>query len=101
METHFDSRFSFNIWCGINGRHVIGPFVLEVHLTFEHYLRFLEDELRVLIGFPFLTRRERWLQQNGAFPHFGRQVTAFLNQLFKIAELGGSFHLVGHRGHLT
>jgi hypothetical protein len=31
---------------------------------------------------PLLTRQEMWLQQDGAPPNFGRQVTAFLNQHF-------------------
>jgi hypothetical protein len=40
-------------------------------------LSFLEDELPVLLEGLLYIRQE--LQQDGAPPHFGRQVTAFLN----------------------
>jgi len=48
-ETHFQSRFSVNVWRCVIGSQVIGPFVLEERLTSERYLRFLEDELPVLL----------------------------------------------------
>jgi hypothetical protein len=42
----------------------------------EVYFNFLQK------GLPLLTRQDGSLQQDGAPPHFGRQVTAFLNQHF-------------------
>jgi hypothetical protein len=65
----------------------------------EHYLHFLEDELPFLLEDVHLhIRPELWLQQHGASPHFGRQVTAFLSQHFQNL-LGGRLWLLGHYGH--
>jgi len=49
METHFQSCFSVDIWCGVIESQVIGPFVLEERLTSERYLRFLEGNLPMLL----------------------------------------------------
>jgi hypothetical protein len=86
-ETHFQSRFSVNIWCRVFGNQDIGPFVLEERLTSERYLRFLEDELPVLLGVPLRIRPQPWLQQDGG-SHFCRQATAFLNHRFRIHWTG-------------
>jgi hypothetical protein len=48
---------------------------------------------------PLLTRQEMWLQQDGAPPHFGRQVTAFFNQHFADRWIGRGGPGVGQRGH--
>jgi len=81
METHFHSRFSVNICCGIVGSQFIGPFVLEERLTSGRYLRLMEDDLPVLLDVRLHIRRELWLQQVGT-PHFHSRVTAFLDQNF-------------------
>jgi hypothetical protein len=49
MKTHFQDHLSVNIWCYVIGSQVIGPFVLEEHLTSKHYLHFLEGKLPVLL----------------------------------------------------
>jgi hypothetical protein len=78
-ETHSLSRFSVNVWCGVIGSQVMGPSELEERLTSESYLRFLEDELLMLLDdVPLHIRRELCLQQDGATNHFGRQVTEIL-----------------------
>jgi len=46
---HFKSRFPVNIFCDVVECQVIGPFALQERLTSERYLRFLEDELPVLL----------------------------------------------------
>jgi len=40
--------------------------------------------------------QEMWLQQDGASPHFGRQVTAIL----KAGRTDSRVQLLGHQGHL-
>jgi hypothetical protein len=42
----------------------------------------------VLLDVPLHIRRELWLQKDGAPPHFGRHVTAFLNQRFQSRWIG-------------
>jgi hypothetical protein len=86
---HFESRFSVDIWCGAIGSQVIGPFILEERLASDGYLRFLKVELSVLLeDVPLQIRRQLWLQQDGALRHFGRHVTAFLNQYFTNRSTG-------------
>jgi hypothetical protein len=53
------------------------PFVLEENLTSGHYLHLLEDELTVLLDISFHIRQGLYLQQDGAYHNFDRQVTAF------------------------
>jgi hypothetical protein len=85
-NTRFQSRFSVNVWCDVFGSQVIGPSVLEECLISEHYFRFLEDKLPVS-DVPLHIRQEPCLQQDGAPPRFGRQVTAFLS-LFQNSLIG-------------
>jgi len=44
VESNFQ-RFSVNEWCAVPDDQLIGPFILEGHLTRESYLRFLQEEL--------------------------------------------------------
>jgi hypothetical protein len=76
-------------WCGIIGNLLIEPYVFEERLTSERYLRFLEDELSVLLeDVPLHIRRELWLQHDGTPPYFSGQVTVFLNQHFQNRWIG-------------
>jgi len=62
----------------------MGSLYLKSDWTFKCYLHFLEDELPALLeDIPLHNRWEMLLQQDGAPPHFRRQVTAFLNQHFQ------------------
>jgi len=45
LESNFQLRFSVNVWCTVLDNQLIGPFILEVRLTGEAYLRFLQAEL--------------------------------------------------------
>jgi len=88
-EPHFEFRLSDNIWCGVVGSQVIGPFVLEGRFTSERYLNFLERGMPVLLeGVPLHIGRELWLQQDCAHLHFGRQKHVFLNEHFRNRRTG-------------
>jgi len=49
VESNFQLRFSVNVWCAVLDDQLIGPFILEVCLTGEAYLRFLQEELPQLL----------------------------------------------------
>ena len=49
VESNFQLRFSVSVWCAVLDYQLIGPFVLEGHLTGEAYLRFLQEELPQLL----------------------------------------------------
>lgn len=88
-ETHFQTRFSVNVWCGIIGNHLVGPFVLEHRLTGQLYLNFLQETLPLLLeDIPLDVRQGMWFQQDGAPPHFYREVTTFLNEIFPNRWIG-------------
>ena len=42
--THFQRRFSVNVWCGVLGNRLIGPFVFDNNLTGNTYEAFLRHE---------------------------------------------------------
>ena len=50
VESNFQLRFSVNVWCVVLDDHLIGPFILEILLTGEAYLTFLQEELSQLLG---------------------------------------------------
>ena len=41
VESNFQLCFSVNVWCAVLDDQLIGPFILDGHLTREVYLRFL------------------------------------------------------------
>ena len=43
VESNFQLCFSVNVWCAVLDDQLIGPFILESHLTGEAYLRFLQE----------------------------------------------------------
>jgi len=45
VESNFQLHFSVNVWRAVLDDQLIGPFILEGHLTGEAYLRFLQEEL--------------------------------------------------------
>lgn len=88
-ETHFQNRFSVNIWCGIIGNRLIGPIIIEDHLNAERYLHLLQEQLPELLeDLPLNIRTQMWFQQDGAPPHFSRIVTRYLNEKFPERWIG-------------
>lgn len=82
-ETHFQNVFSVNVWCGIINEHIIGPHFFDGNLNGEMYLHFLQNELPPLLEELDLNTRQRmWFQQDGAPPHFHRNVRQYLNENF-------------------
>ncbi|GFV42596.1 uncharacterized protein TNCV_1316011 [Trichonephila clavipes] len=75
-------RFLVNIWAGILGDHLIGPYILPDRLTGPRYLIFLEQVLPELLDSAHVTavtRTSMWFQQDGAPAHFSISVRNHLN----------------------
>jgi len=67
--TKFQRRFSVNVWCGLLGNKLIGPFVFD-NLTENTYEVFLRNELPGLLeDMPLMIRSQMYFQHNGAPPH--------------------------------
>ena len=78
IKSNSQQRFSVNVWCAVLDSQLIGPFILEGHLTGEAYLRFLQEELPRLLDVPLNKRGRLYFQHDGAPPHSSREVRNFL-----------------------
>lgn len=79
----FQNRFSLNVWGGIIGDHLLGPYFLPARLNGASYLQFLEDTLPELLeDVPIALRQRMWFQHDGAPPHFARVVRNHLDEAF-------------------
>lgn len=88
-ESHFQQRFSLNVWCGIIHNQLIGPFFFDERLTGELYTNFLRNELPTLLeDVPLLIRPEMIFQHDGAPAHFSRQARQYLNEAYPNRWIG-------------
>jgi len=61
VESYYRHRFSVNVWCGVIGDQLIGPYIFPQCLTGDIYASFLQYELPALIGnVPIQTRRQMY-----------------------------------------
>lgn len=82
-------HFGINVWCGIIGRHLVGPFFYDGVLNSERFLQFLEEEVPNLIeDIPLQLRRNMWWQMDGAPPHNAQIIRNFLNENFPNKWIG-------------
>lgn len=82
-------RFSVNVWAGIIGNHLIGPYLLPPRLTGRIYHIFLRDVLRGLLeDVPIQVRRRMWFQHDGAPAHFFRDVRQLLDEQYPNRWIG-------------
>ena len=83
IEQNHQHRFSVNVWAGILGNHLIGPYIFPATLNGNTYNAFLLNTLPLLLEDVTLNvRRSMWYQQDGAPPHFSRAVRDTLNIMF-------------------
>jgi len=78
-----------NVWCGIYNKKIIGPIFIEQNLNGERYLELLRNELELFIDeLPLVERRLFYFQQDGAPPHFTRNVRDYLHDLLPERWIG-------------
>ena len=83
------NRFSVNVWAGVLGNHVIGPYILPNRLNSPTYLVFLRDILPDLVEeVPLQERVGMWLQHGGTPAHFGDNVQEYLDVTFGECWIG-------------
>lgn len=78
-----------NVWAGIIGHNIIGPFFINGNLTAEKYLQLLRENIvpQIIHLFPN-NNNQVWFQQDGAPPHYGREVRNYLNDTFPQKWIG-------------
>lgn len=91
IEARHQRKFSLNVWGGIVGDQLIGPFFLPPHLNGHN---FLVNQLPVLLeDVPIDLRRHMWFMHDGAPAHFSLIVRNWLSQPFNYG-----LHWIGRDG---
>jgi hypothetical protein len=71
VSSTFQREFSINLWAGLVGNYVIGPFELPHRLNGNGYYEFLTRDLPGLLEeVPQQLRRDIWFMHDAAPPHF-------------------------------
>ncbi|XP_054014765.1 uncharacterized protein LOC128895847 [Hylaeus anthracinus] len=71
QENHFQRKWTINVWAGIIGSYIIGPYFLPNKLNGAVYLQFLREELpSLLTDIPLSIVQKLIFQHDGAPPHF-------------------------------
>jgi hypothetical protein len=88
-DSHTQYPQKLNVWAGILGNTIIGPFFLNENINAERYLHLLQNQIlpaiQNVVGVAF---NSVWFQQDGAPPHFGINVRRFLNDTFPRKWIG-------------
>lgn len=94
-ETRHQVRFSLNVWCGIIGNRLIGPYIFDGNLTGERYLNFIARDLEDFFDdLPLdVLQNLEYFQQDGAPAHNTRNVANFLNNRFINNWIGTNGHV--------
>ena len=82
VESNYQNLFSVNVWCGVIGDQLIGPYIIPQHLTGEIYANSLQDELPALLQKVPLQTRQMYYQHDGVPPHFSQVIRQYLNHKF-------------------
>lgn len=89
QEVHTQRPQKVNVWAGLVGNNIIGPFFIRENLNGNGYLNLLRNEVVPALAtlFPIANIGDHpnahfWFQQDGAPPHFARNVRDYLNEIF-------------------
>jgi len=68
-----------NVWCGVLGNKLIGPFVFDNNLTGNAYEVFLRNELPGLLeDIPLMIRSQMYFLHDGAPQYYTRQLNSWV-----------------------
>lgn len=88
VDTHTQYRQKINVWAGILGNNIIGPFFVNETLTGERYLQLLMEDICPTVDAVADDVHTVWYQHDGAPGHYYRPVREFLNQTFENSWIG-------------
>lgn len=86
-ENHTQNPQKINVWAGILGLNVIGPFFIDENLDGSKYLSLLQDQIVPSIR-QLRSDSNTWFQQDGAPPHYSRIVREYLDSVFPNRWIG-------------
>lgn len=92
-EFHTQHPQKLNVWCGILGDHIVGPFFINGNLNGESYLELLREGVdpritTIIENDDNLSEDLLVFQQDGAPPHYAMPVRQFLNETFPARWIG-------------
>ena len=76
------------MWCGISALGIIGPFFFDETVNGESYLNLLQEFVGPQITEMFGDDGDIYFQQDGAPPHYHRDVRAYLDAVFPDTWIG-------------
>lgn len=89
VEAHTQRPSKVNVWAGIVDNRLIGPFIIDGNLNSVKYLEMLQNQIVPALQNMFGQEAQNiWLQQDGAPPHYGREVRQYLNNVFPRRWIG-------------
>lgn len=89
FETNNQSVWGTNVWCGLIGGKLLGPYFYDGTLNGRRYLEFLMNELSIMLeDIPLATRNNLIFQQDGAPAHNAIVVRNYLNENFENRWIG-------------
>lgn len=103
-EVEHQRQWSVNVWCGIMGGRIFGPFFFEGTLTGSRYANFLQQELPVLLeNVPLVQRLQMWYQHDGCPAHYSQTARDILDVDFQGRWIGrgGPVHWPARSPDLT
>ncbi|ENN77846.1 hypothetical protein D910_12250 [Dendroctonus ponderosae] len=81
--------WTVNLWCGILGEKLIGPYIIEGNLTSECYRNLLQNELPISLEDVDLEfRQSMWFQHDGCPAHYSVVAREVLNRNFEDPWIG-------------
>lgn len=95
IEGHTQYPQTINVWAGIVGNTIVGPFFIDGSLNGDKYLDLLQHQIIPALAAlyphhqnPQLPANSLWFQQDGAPPHYARHVREYLNNIFPNRWIG-------------
>lgn len=89
-ETNNQTVWGTNVWCGLLGNKLLGPYFYDGTLTAERYRNFLTNELEMMVDdtIPLALRENVTFMQDGAPAHNAIIVREFLNNNYTNRWIG-------------
>lgn len=86
----YQQKFSVNVWAGILGDNLLGPYILPHRLNGDAYLIFLQEVLPELLEdvAPLQLNWNHWFQHDGCPAHYAAHVRAHLNTVYPDRWIG-------------
>ena len=88
LSTHTQYPQKVNVFVGIFGRHIIGPFFLEQNLSAEYFLNLLNNQIEPALEEVVRENQEVWFQLDGCPAHNARIVREHLQNAFNGNVIG-------------